>query len=151
MSGLDMWGFWLNFCFFVEIFMATSAIRPRADVAYCIHALARRLAKTHNWTVLFTAFYDDGNCTNWTSVSKIWFWICICLDGDAFCFKMSNWYHWCAFNLNVCGVKLVSYHFVAWLCVRFSSASYINVNRWNYTRYYCISYGMLCGNISGRV
>ncbi|KAL7163562.1 hypothetical protein ACSBR2_039633 [Camellia fascicularis] len=34
-----------------KIFSATSAIRPRADVAYCIHALARRLAKTHNWTV----------------------------------------------------------------------------------------------------
>lgn len=34
-----------------KILAATSAIRPRADVAYCIHALARRLAKTHNWTV----------------------------------------------------------------------------------------------------
>ncbi|KAK6122259.1 hypothetical protein DH2020_043992 [Rehmannia glutinosa] len=34
-----------------EILVATSAIRPRADVAYCIHAFARRLAKTHNWTV----------------------------------------------------------------------------------------------------
>lgn len=34
-----------------EILFATSAIRPRADVAYCIHALSRRLAKTHNWTV----------------------------------------------------------------------------------------------------
>ncbi|KAL0408980.1 UNVERIFIED_CONTAM: putative clathrin assembly protein [Sesamum radiatum] len=34
-----------------EILVATSAMRPRADVAYCIHALARRLAKTHNWTV----------------------------------------------------------------------------------------------------
>lgn len=33
------------------IFLATSASRPRADVAYCIHALARRIAKTHNWTV----------------------------------------------------------------------------------------------------
>ncbi|CAK9168901.1 unnamed protein product [Ilex paraguariensis] len=33
------------------IFDAVSASRPRADVAYCIHALARRLAKTHNWTV----------------------------------------------------------------------------------------------------
>lgn len=33
------------------IFAATSATRPRADVAYCIHALARRLAKTHNWAV----------------------------------------------------------------------------------------------------
>lgn len=33
------------------IFMAISATRPRADVAYCIHALARRLSKTHNWAV----------------------------------------------------------------------------------------------------
>ncbi|XP_020090560.1 putative clathrin assembly protein At5g35200 [Ananas comosus] len=33
------------------IFQAISAARPRADVAYCIHALARRLAKTHNWAV----------------------------------------------------------------------------------------------------
>uniref|UniRef100_A0A7I4BJP1 ENTH domain-containing protein n=1 Tax=Physcomitrium patens TaxID=3218 RepID=A0A7I4BJP1_PHYPA len=33
------------------IFLATSASRLRADVAYCIHALARRIAKTHNWTV----------------------------------------------------------------------------------------------------
>ncbi|XP_059636224.1 putative clathrin assembly protein At5g35200 [Cornus florida] len=34
-----------------KIFDAVSASRPRADVAYCIHALARRLAKTHNWAV----------------------------------------------------------------------------------------------------
>ncbi|KAK6921637.1 AP180 N-terminal homology (ANTH) domain [Dillenia turbinata] len=34
-----------------KILVATSVIRPRADVVYCIHALARRLAKTHNWTV----------------------------------------------------------------------------------------------------
>ncbi|KAI9082099.1 hypothetical protein K1719_035839 [Acacia pycnantha] len=34
-----------------KILLATSAIRPRADVAYCIHALARRLSKTRNWTV----------------------------------------------------------------------------------------------------
>ncbi|KAF7153883.1 hypothetical protein RHSIM_Rhsim01G0060900 [Rhododendron simsii] len=33
------------------IFAAISAARPRADVAYCIHALARRLSKTHNWAV----------------------------------------------------------------------------------------------------
>eukprot|EP00252_Welwitschia_mirabilis_P005855 TRINITY_DN1645_c0_g1_i1.p1 TRINITY_DN1645_c0_g1~~TRINITY_DN1645_c0_g1_i1.p1 ORF type:complete len:407 (-),score=109.15 TRINITY_DN1645_c0_g1_i1:986-2206(-) len=33
------------------IFAATSAARPRADVVYCIHALARRLSKTHNWAV----------------------------------------------------------------------------------------------------
>ncbi|EPS74138.1 hypothetical protein M569_00617, partial [Genlisea aurea] len=34
-----------------KILVATSAIRPRADVGYCIHALARRLLKTRNWTV----------------------------------------------------------------------------------------------------
>ncbi|XP_050233655.1 putative clathrin assembly protein At2g01600 isoform X2 [Mercurialis annua] len=34
-----------------KILIATSAIRPRADVQYCIHAISRRLAKTHNWTV----------------------------------------------------------------------------------------------------
>ncbi|KAG8366741.1 hypothetical protein BUALT_Bualt17G0110900 [Buddleja alternifolia] len=34
-----------------KILVAASAVRPRSDVAYCIHALARRLAKTHNWTV----------------------------------------------------------------------------------------------------
>ncbi|XP_024030447.1 putative clathrin assembly protein At5g35200 [Morus notabilis] len=33
------------------IFAAISATRPRADVAYCIHALARRLSRTHNWAV----------------------------------------------------------------------------------------------------
>lgn len=36
---------------FSAIFAAISATRPRADVAYCIHALARRLSKTHNWAV----------------------------------------------------------------------------------------------------
>ncbi|KAF8400212.1 hypothetical protein HHK36_013508 [Tetracentron sinense] len=34
-----------------KIFSATSVVRPRADVAYCIHALARRLTKTRNWIV----------------------------------------------------------------------------------------------------
>lgn len=34
-----------------KILIATSAVRPRADVSYCMHALARRLAKTRNWTV----------------------------------------------------------------------------------------------------
>ncbi|KAJ8768269.1 hypothetical protein K2173_021209 [Erythroxylum novogranatense] len=33
------------------IFLNISATMPRADVAYCIHALARRLSKTHNWAV----------------------------------------------------------------------------------------------------
>ncbi|KAL8037472.1 hypothetical protein ABFX02_11G042100 [Erythranthe guttata] len=33
------------------VFAAVSGTRPRADVAYCIHALARRLSKTHNWAV----------------------------------------------------------------------------------------------------
>eukprot|EP01018_Ginkgo_biloba_P004057 Gb_34648 [translate_table: standard] len=34
-----------------KIFAATAAVRPRADIVYCIDFLARRLAKTHNWTV----------------------------------------------------------------------------------------------------
>ncbi|KAL7246457.1 hypothetical protein ACSBR2_001537 [Camellia fascicularis] len=34
-----------------KIFIATSAIRPRADVTYCIHALSRRLAKTSSCIV----------------------------------------------------------------------------------------------------
>lgn len=33
------------------IFAYTSATRPRADVAYCIHALAKRLGKTGDWVV----------------------------------------------------------------------------------------------------
>lgn len=37
-----------------EIVAATSIARPRADVAYCIHALSRRLAKTRNWIVSAT-------------------------------------------------------------------------------------------------
>ena len=44
-------GLGVFFVFVSEILIATSAVRPRADVAYCIHALARRLAKTRNWTV----------------------------------------------------------------------------------------------------
>ncbi|CAI9780256.1 unnamed protein product [Fraxinus pennsylvanica] len=34
-----------------KIFAVTSVSCPRADVAYCIHALSRRLAKTHSWIV----------------------------------------------------------------------------------------------------
>lgn len=45
----DLCGFW--FSEHAEIMAATSMVRPRADVAYCIHALHRRLIKTRNWTV----------------------------------------------------------------------------------------------------
>ncbi|KAJ8444240.1 hypothetical protein Cgig2_028121 [Carnegiea gigantea] len=34
-----------------KIFAATSVVRARGDVAYCIHALSRRLSKTRNWIV----------------------------------------------------------------------------------------------------
>ncbi|KAL0302601.1 UNVERIFIED_CONTAM: putative clathrin assembly protein [Sesamum calycinum] len=34
-----------------KIIAAVSVNRPRADVAYCIHALSRRLAKTRSWIV----------------------------------------------------------------------------------------------------
>jgi len=40
-----------------KIVAATSIARPRADVAYCIHALARRLAKTRNWIVSTVALW----------------------------------------------------------------------------------------------
>ncbi|XP_073148799.1 putative clathrin assembly protein At5g35200 [Henckelia pumila] len=33
------------------VFSCVLATQPRADVAYCIHALARRLSKTQNWAV----------------------------------------------------------------------------------------------------
>ncbi|KAF9612981.1 hypothetical protein IFM89_004784 [Coptis chinensis] len=35
------------------IFSTISSSRPRADVAYCIYALAKRLSKTHNWAFCF--------------------------------------------------------------------------------------------------
>ncbi|GMN62085.1 hypothetical protein TIFTF001_031164 [Ficus carica] len=38
-----------------KIFSATSVVRPRADVAYCIHALSKRLSKTRNWIVAIKA------------------------------------------------------------------------------------------------
>ncbi|XP_029128419.1 putative clathrin assembly protein At5g57200 isoform X2 [Cajanus cajan] len=34
-----------------KIFYATSAHQPRADVAYCIHKLSKRLSKTRSWIV----------------------------------------------------------------------------------------------------
>ena len=66
-----------------EIFAATSVTRARADVAYCIHALSRRLHKTRTWTVLIdyysllcflitwvasTGCFENTNCD--TSASK---------------------------------------------------------------------------------
>ena len=36
---------------FAEIFYATSAHQPRADVSYCIHKLSKRLSKTRSWIV----------------------------------------------------------------------------------------------------
>ncbi|KAL7227221.1 hypothetical protein ACSBR1_022145 [Camellia fascicularis] len=40
------------------IFAAISATRPLADVAYCIHALAGRLSKTHNWVPGICIWYE---------------------------------------------------------------------------------------------
>ncbi|XP_010545391.1 PREDICTED: putative clathrin assembly protein At5g57200 isoform X2 [Tarenaya hassleriana] len=34
-----------------KIFSAVSEVQPRADVAYCIHALSKRLSKSRNWIV----------------------------------------------------------------------------------------------------
>jgi len=44
--------------FYAEIFSATSVIQPRADVAYCIHALSKRLSKTRNWVVSFSSWFS---------------------------------------------------------------------------------------------
>jgi len=44
------------------IFAATSASRPLADVSYCVHALARRLAKTHNWVVRRHCHVPESAC-----------------------------------------------------------------------------------------
>ncbi|XP_031098857.1 putative clathrin assembly protein At4g25940 [Ipomoea triloba] len=38
-----------------KIYAATGVARPRADVAYCIHTLCRRLAKTKSWIVAIKA------------------------------------------------------------------------------------------------
>jgi hypothetical protein len=46
------------------IFYATSSVRPRADVVYCINAFARRISKTHNWTV--------KSVLNWCSDANLW-------------------------------------------------------------------------------
>lgn len=43
--------FHIVFPFLTAIFDAVSASRPHVDVAYCVNALARRLAKTRNWAV----------------------------------------------------------------------------------------------------
>lgn len=51
------------------IFAATSAARPRADVAYCIHALARRVSKTHNWTVSCSYLSVCYMMIYWTKIS----------------------------------------------------------------------------------
>lgn len=45
------WDLIIFYVFLAAIFSTVSATRPRADVAYCIHALARRLSRTHNWAV----------------------------------------------------------------------------------------------------
>ncbi|KAL5974147.1 hypothetical protein ACLOJK_030810 [Asimina triloba] len=57
-----------SYILFGKIFGATSVARPRADVAYCIHALSRRLAKTHNWITgerTPTRNFSDGKVTEW--------------------------------------------------------------------------------------
>ncbi|KAF3540789.1 hypothetical protein F2Q69_00019450 [Brassica cretica] len=41
-----------------KIFSATSVIQPRADIAYCIHALSKRLSKTRTWVVTW-------DCSGW--------------------------------------------------------------------------------------
>ncbi|BBH08523.1 ENTH/ANTH/VHS superfamily protein [Prunus dulcis] len=60
------------------IFSAVSATRPRADVAYCIHALARRLSKTHNWAVW--TFSHQTNIQDFIQSQEAFFWNNLHLD-----------------------------------------------------------------------
>jgi hypothetical protein len=56
---------------FAEIFHSISAARPRADVAYCIHALARRLSKTRNWVVWLLYIFSFHSTNNVMSDSHL--------------------------------------------------------------------------------
>lgn len=60
------WGMWIcsnfvsdscGFNFSLEIFTATSVVCPRADVAYCVQALAKRLGKTRSWMVCLSKYF----------------------------------------------------------------------------------------------
>eukprot|EP00243_Klebsormidium_subtile_P004968 TRINITY_DN192_c0_g1_i1.p1 TRINITY_DN192_c0_g1~~TRINITY_DN192_c0_g1_i1.p1 ORF type:complete len:562 (-),score=94.55 TRINITY_DN192_c0_g1_i1:55-1740(-) len=44
------------------ILAATSAARPRADIAYLINAIAKRLSKTHNWAVALKTLMVVHRC-----------------------------------------------------------------------------------------
>jgi hypothetical protein len=53
-----------------DIFYHLSAGRARADVAYCIRALGRRLSKTRNWAVcVLHIFLLSINCVFQISTS----------------------------------------------------------------------------------
>ncbi|KAK6134184.1 hypothetical protein DH2020_032074 [Rehmannia glutinosa] len=72
-----------------KIMVATSAMRPRADVAYCIHALSRRLAKTHNWTValktlivIHRTLREAWDCSAWVRTYGLF------LEERLECFRM---------------------------------------------------------------
>lgn len=41
----------LNVTCGADIFQSLSPSKPRSEVAYCIHSLARRLNQTNNWAV----------------------------------------------------------------------------------------------------
>jgi hypothetical protein len=78
-----------------EIVAATSITRPRADVAYCIHSLARRIAKTRNWIVSYQYSLE----------------ILCCCPADI---------HWCCF-MNVSGLPLQKLD-SCWKLVSFASS-----------------------------
>lgn len=65
-SVSSYWGMWIcsnfvsvscGFNFSLEIFAATSVVCPRADVAYCVQALAKRLGKTRSWMVCHSKYF----------------------------------------------------------------------------------------------
>lgn len=76
--GWDVKWSWIGgSCLIAEIAFATSAVRPRADVAYCIQALSRRLTKTHNWTVRIGSLICI--CSDRMLSSSMWFGVDLCV------------------------------------------------------------------------
>lgn len=111
--------------FFIEIYSATSAVRPRADVAYCIHALARRLAKTRSWIVNpFLLIYQP-----FSDSSIYLFWFALLLVTKSMLKSVwSIWKHfiylfiWEAFeNLNTSPNNFVFYNILCFELISFLS------------------------------
>lgn len=103
-----------------EILVATSAIRPRVDVAYCLHALVRRLAKTHNWTVWIVmplhVFADFCICSSFVDLAVSILWLPLRVN---ICFHLvieGNGGLVYQIILNLVYVDLLILNLISWKC-----------------------------------